>query len=99
MALLAVGIFGACTIWIKFSKAKVYSLLIFGSKASFCIYLVHMFFLNIFSTVGFTVEILTVYHFNTSDCYCKSYMQCLRIFGFIQNPGCEKMAYLGSFKI
>jgi len=55
VALLAIGIFGSCTAIPVHAGESDF--LTFGSKSSFCIYLVHMFFLMIFSSVGFTVNI------------------------------------------
>ena len=59
VALLAIGVFGLSTACIsKFQDGKVFSLFTFEAKASFCIFLVHTFFSNIFSLVGFTVKFL-----------------------------------------
>lgn len=58
VCLLAIGIFTACfqkkTPW-KNKTAKVFT---FFSKASFCIFLVHVFFISRFSYWGFTVFLL-----------------------------------------
>jgi surface polysaccharide O-acyltransferase-like enzyme len=59
VALLAFGSFGFCTARLGRSvPAKIAPLVTFGSKASFCIYLVHIFFLKAFASLGFTVRIL-----------------------------------------
>jgi len=54
--LLATGIFG----WVMKSKSdfgkKTNKVITYLSKASFCIYLVHLFFMYMFTKIGFTVE-------------------------------------------
>lgn len=59
VAFLAVGIYGIC---MTLSEKREFSLktrrvLTYGSKASFCIFLVHVFFLKIFPSIGLTVNI------------------------------------------
>ncbi len=58
VALLAAGIFGLCSSVPQQFSARFSAVLHFCSKASFCIYLVHIFFLHFFSALGFTVKIL-----------------------------------------
>jgi hypothetical protein len=58
VALLAFGSFGFCTARLGRSvPAKIAPLVTFRLKASFCIYLVHIFFLKAFASLGFTVRI------------------------------------------
>ncbi len=55
--LLAAGIFGLC-LGAKPPRASLRRIAEFGSKASFCIYLVHVFFIYIFSRLGVSAGLL-----------------------------------------
>lgn len=59
VAALAVGIYGICTTLMEKREysLKIRRALFYGSKASFCIFLVHVFFLKIFPSIGLTVNI------------------------------------------
>jgi surface polysaccharide O-acyltransferase-like enzyme len=59
VAFLAVGIFGACITWAEKRElsSKIGRVLTYGSKASFCIFLVHVFFLKIFPCMGLSVNV------------------------------------------
>ena len=57
-AFLATGIFGFCTHWIKYIKRTFLKIITFISNASFCIYLIHIFFINIFQYLGINTLIL-----------------------------------------
>lgn len=56
VALMAVGLFGAVTALCRGGRVSAAAEKI--SKASFCIYLVHMFFIYIFQSLGFTIWLL-----------------------------------------
>ena len=56
--LMATGIFGLCVLAKNRSSGSVKTVVSYLSKASFCIYLVHVFFIYIFNAVGFDVGIL-----------------------------------------
>lgn len=64
VALMAIGIFGLVTDYVnsgfnmKNPGSKIKNLTVNISNASFCIYLVHVFFIYIFRAIGFTVGIL-----------------------------------------
>ena len=58
-AALAFGVFGLCARYTQSSKKTAgTSIIVFLSKASFCVYLVHIFFLNELSLHGFSVKFL-----------------------------------------
>ncbi|HZK18571.1 MAG TPA: acyltransferase family protein [Clostridia bacterium] len=61
VCLLAIGIFGviiAAKSKCKGVEAPMAKIFLFLSKASFCIFLVHVFFINIFDQLGLTVHLL-----------------------------------------
>jgi len=55
VAIMAIGLFGAVTVLYRDNKRCIIAEKV--SKASFCIYLVHMFFLYVFSHCGITVQL------------------------------------------
>ena len=60
VCLMAVGIFGFFSASRTEPGTNARAVIGFVSKASFCIYLVHMFWLHIFSALGFRIEIFPV---------------------------------------
>jgi len=56
--LMAVGLFGLCVTAKEPRINAVKSVVVTLSKASFCIYLIHIFFLSTFTKHGFTVDLL-----------------------------------------
>jgi surface polysaccharide O-acyltransferase-like enzyme len=57
-ALLAVGVFGLCLQLSRRLSPKAAGVCVFVSKASFCVYLSHVFFIYIFRDLGFTAQSL-----------------------------------------
>lgn len=58
VALMAVGVFALCVIWSKRLNGKPAAMITFISKASFCIYLVHVFFIYLLPHFNMTVFML-----------------------------------------
>lgn len=59
VAFFAIGIYGICTVvaGVLEFPPKIRGALSYGSKASFCVFLVHAFFLKIFPSIGLTVTL------------------------------------------
>lgn len=55
VALMATGIFGLCAIMQKKPMPKIASAVTYISKASFCIYLVHVFFMSVLRNIGLVI--------------------------------------------
>lgn len=58
VCLLAVGIYSTCMAVKRTPSQRVQSILAQCSKGSFCVYLVHVFFITLFNRAGFTVNLL-----------------------------------------